>query len=314
VWLPDKSIMLRAVSTSKASHGVVGLLGLVMLGCGASDSSVAPPPPPTLIPPHLTIDVRYISTFSPEQKFTIATAADKWTHALLTDLGNFRLSFAHNDCFLGEPAVNELHHNVLLFLSREPVDGPHGTLAYTQVCSQSTRDLPIVSHIRIDAADIDSLEIRGLLASVVMHEMGHALGFNPQVWGRKGLVGGGTADPYFTGLSARTEFVRSVPSYMGNAVPLDDSDLQGEQSSHWRWSVFGDELMVGALVPGYHYPLSSVTLGLFKDIGYDVDMNAAEPYPALSIMSGPPGTVRTMLDGDVVAPMVRRVLRRIATP
>jgi hypothetical protein len=307
------SIMLRAVSTSKAGCGLV-LISFVMLGCGTSDSSVAPPPPPTLIPPHLTIDIRYISAFTADQKFTIAAAADKWTHALLTDLGNFRLSFASNDCFVGEPAVSELHHNVLLFLSLEPVDGPQGTLAYTQVCGQNTQDLPIVSHIRIDAADIDSLEIKGLLTSVVMHEMGHALGFNPKVWGRKGLVSGGTADPYFTGLSAKAEFVRSVPSYMGNAVPLDDSNLQGEQSSHWRWSAFGDELMVGALVPGYHYPLSSVTLGLFRDIGYDVDMHAAEPYPSLSIISEPSSAVRTMLDGDVVAPKIRRMLRPVALP
>lgn len=308
------SIMLRAVSTSKSPRRLVALIGLVVLGCGTSDSSVAPPPPPTLIPPHLTIDVRYLSPFTAEQKFTIGAAADKWTHALLTDMGSFRLSFARNDCFIGEPAVNELHHNVLLFLSAEAVDGPHGTLAYTQVCGESTRDLPIVSHIRIDSADIDSLEIKGLLGSVVLHEMGHALGFNPHVWGRKGLVSGGTADPYFTGLSAQTEFVRSVPSYMGNAVPLDDTDQQGDKSSHWRWSVFGDELMVGALVSGYRYPLSSVTLGLFRDIGYDVDMNVAEPYPALSIVSGSPSAVRTMLDGDIVAPKIRRVLRPVPLP
>jgi hypothetical protein len=307
------SIMLRAVSTSKASRGVVGLLGLVVLGCGASDSSVGPPPPPALIPPHLTIDVRYLSAFTAEQRFTIATAADKWTHALLTDLGNFQLSSASNDCFIGEPAVHEVHHDVLLFLSLEAVDGPHGTLAYTQVCSETARDLPIVSHIRIDAADMDSLQINGLLASVAMHEIGHALGFNPHVWGRKGLVGGGTADPYFTGLSAKVEFLRSVPSYMGNAVPLDDIDQQGDKSSHWRWSVFGDELMVGVLVPGYHYPLSSVTLGLFRDIGYEVDMNVAESYPSLSIKSLPPSGV-AVLGGDVLAPRIRRLLQPVASP
>jgi hypothetical protein len=313
MWLPDKSIMLRAVSTSKASQGVIGLLGLVVLGCGAPDSSVAPPPPPTLVPPHLTIDVRYLSTFTSEQKFTIAAAADRWTHALLNDLGNFQLSSASNDCFIGEPAISELHHDVLLFLSLDAVDGPQHTLAYTQVCSESTRDLPIVSHIRIDAADMDSLENKGLLASVVMHEIGHALGFNPHVWGRKGLISGGTADPYFTGLAAKSEFLRNIPSYMGNAVPLDDIDQQGDHSSHWRWSVFGDELMVGVLVPGYRYPLSSVTLGLFRDIGYDVDMNVAEPYPLVSVMSAPMSAA-TMLDGDVVAPRVRRVLRPVATP
>ena len=104
-----------------------------------------------------------------------------------------------------------------------------------------------------------------------------------------------------------------MPAYMGNVVPLDDIDQQGDKSSHWRWSAFGDELMVGVLVPGYRYPLSSVTLGLFRDIGYDVDMKVAEPYPAVSSMSACRNAV-TILDGDVVPPRVRRVLQPLATP
>lgn len=306
--------MLRAVSASKAVRGCFGVVGFAVLGCGGADSSVAPPPPPPLVPPHLTIDIRYLSVLTTGQKSVVSAAADRWTHALLTDMGNFQLSFASNDCFIGEPAVNELHHNLLLFVSAEAVDGPHGTLAYTQVCGQSNRDLPIVSHIRVDAADLDSLEIKGLLASVVMHEMGHALGFNPLVWKRKGLISGDQADPYFIGLSAQTEFARRVPSYMGKPVPLEDIGQLGDKSSHWRWTVFGDELMIGALVPGYHYPLSSVTLGLFRDIGYDVDMAAAEPYPVLSLRSAQPTAVRTMLDGDVVPPRRVRVFRPVALP
>jgi hypothetical protein len=132
------TIMLRAVSTSKATRGVVGLLSLVVLGCGGSDSSVAPPPPPPFIPPHLAIDVRYLSTFTAQQKFTIAAAADRWTHAILTDLGNFQLSFAGNDCFIGEPAVHEIHHDVLIFLSLEAVDGVLSTISISRAIRAAT--------------------------------------------------------------------------------------------------------------------------------------------------------------------------------
>lgn len=307
------SIMVRAVSTSKSVRGCFCLLDILLLGCGGADRSVSPPPTPPLIPPHLTIDVRYLSGVTQEQKNVISTAADRWTHALLTDMGSFRLSFATNDCFIGEPAVNELHHNLLLFVSVAQVDGPHGTLAYTEICGQNRVNLlPIVSHIRLDADDLDSLEILGLLSPVVTHEMGHALGFNSLVWGGKALVGGGFNDPYFTGLAAKGEFARHVPSYMGNAVPLEDIDHLGTKSSHWRWAVFGDELMIGALVPGYHYPLSSVTLGLFRDIGYDVDMAVADPYPALSVLADRQAPVRTMLDGDVMRPRKITLLRPVA--
>jgi hypothetical protein len=306
------SIMVRAVSTNKAVGGCFGILGLALLGCGGADSSIAPPPQPT---PHFTIDVRYLSTLTADQKSLIGAAADKWTHALLKDMGSFQLNSAANYCFAGEPAIKELHHNLLLFVSVDQIDGPHGTLAYTQVCGQSTRDsLPIVSYIRIDAADIDSLEIRGVLASVVTHEMGHALGFNPMVWGRKGLVGGGFNDPYFDGVSAKTEFARLFPAYAGNTVPLEDVGHLGTQSSHWRWSVFGDELMIGELAPGYHYPLSAVTLGLFRDIGYEVDMTVAEPYPALSSNSARAASFIMTLDDDIVMPKRSFLLRPVTQP
>jgi len=301
--------MLRAVSTSKSVRGCFATVGLVVLGCGGADRSVAPPPAPPLIPPHLTIDLRYLSALTQEQKNVISTAADKWTHALLTDMGSFQLSSASNDCFIGEPAVHELHHNLLLFVSVAQVDGLHGTLAYTEICGQNrTNLLPIVAHIRIDADDLDSLEIRALLSPVVTHEMGHALGFNSRVWAGKALVGGGFNDPYFTGLAAKTEFARHLPSYVGNTVPLEDVDQLGTKSSHWRWAVFGDELMIGALVPGYHYPLSSVTLGLFRDIGYDVDMSVAEPYPVLSSIVARPTPVRTMLIDDFIPPARVRLI------
>ena len=151
-------------------------------------------------------------------------------------MGSFQLSSAANDCFNGEPAIRELHHNLLLFVSVAHVDGPHGTLAYTEICGQSRANLlPIVSHIRIDSDDLDSLGIKGLLSPVVTHEMGHALGFNSLVWAGKALVSGDSSDPFFTGLAAKTEFARQVPSYMGNSVPLEDIDQLGTKSSHWRW-------------------------------------------------------------------------------
>jgi hypothetical protein len=44
-----------------------------------------------------------------------------------------------------------------------------------------------------------------------------------------------------------------------------------------------------------------------------VDMNVAEPYPMLSSIRASASAV-TMLDGDVVAPKIRRTLQPLATP
>jgi hypothetical protein len=280
---------------------------LPLIGCGASDSTGVslPPPPPT----QLAIDVRYLSELSAQQQAVVTAAADKWMHALVIDLGAFQLSSPSGECFADEPALRETHDNLLLFVSVASIDGQHGVIAYTQICQQSAKDsLPTVSHIRIDADDIDSIEVKGLLPSIVTHEMAHALGFNPQVYAQKGLVEGSVSDPYFTGSTARTEFGQKIPGYGGNSVPLENLDQLGTQSSHWRWSVFGDELMISSILPGYRYPLSTITLGLFRDIGYNVNMSAADPYPIYSIMAGPTGELRIPLGNDIVAARTSRIV------
>jgi hypothetical protein len=64
-------------------------------------------------------------------------------------------------------------------------------------------------------------------------------------------------------------------------------------------SVFGDELMVAIVGRGLKSPLSSITLGFFEDIGYDVDFSVADPYEVAPFFGGnrilPEGSLR----GDV---------------
>jgi hypothetical protein len=248
----------------------------VCLACGASDS-VAPP----LSGPQ--IEVRYVTTFwtfTDQQQSVVAAAVDKWTRALSKNLGDFRLDAPANNCFSGQPRLNETHHNLLLFISIGDIDGPSAIVAYTQVCTVSERDnLPILSHIRLDRADVESMEARGILPYVITHEIGHALGFNPKSYLPKGLAGGGQNDPYFSGARARSEFAEHGAWYTAGAtVPLEDASGRGPNDPHWRLSVFGDELMVAASSEGFRGAMSSITLGLFEDIGYEVDFSVADPY------------------------------------
>lgn len=291
----------------KSSITALGVLVPLLGGCGGGADSVAPPPVPT---PHMTIDVRYLSPMTEQQRAIVAAAADKWTRALLKDLGSFQFVGPANDCFPGEPALSESHHNLLLFISVEDHDGRSREIAVTQVCGVSSRDnLPVLSHILIDKADIDTVEARGLLGVVVAHEMAHALGFNSKVYAKKGLVKGDITDPFFVGASARAEFAAHVPSYTGNPVPLENVGDLGLFSSHWRLSVFGDELMVASLAPTSRFPLSAVTLGLFADIGYKVDLAVAESYGARSVATGSGSWAVLSLANDIRAtPSPRRLL------
>jgi hypothetical protein len=271
--------------------------------CFACGSDGTTDPPPSGSGPQ--IDVRYINTLTPSQQNAVSAAADKWMRAVSRNLGDFRFKSAAADCFPDEPALDETHHNLLLFVSAGEVDGPGGAFALTTICGISSRDtLPVLGRIRLDRADIDSMEARGLLQGIIMHEMGHALGFSPGTYVPKGLSAGGTNDPVFDGVTAQSEFAKHGAWYTGVRVPLENSTGLGPRDPHWRLSVFGDELMVSVVGPGFKSPLSSITLGFFKDIGYDVDFSVADPYEVVPFFGGtriiPEGGLRN--DFVMIAP------------
>jgi hypothetical protein len=289
-----------------ARHFALIFLTGVPLGCGADSATK---------PGGFTgqIDVRYATDITPSLQTAIVTAAARWTQALSKNLGDFPLNLPANSCFAGQPALNETHHNLLLFVSQADIDGPGTALALTSVCRLSNRDtLPILSNMVFDRADLDSMVARGTLQGVVMHEMGHALGFHPGTYVTKGLSGGGAADPFFSGVTARSEFAKHGAWYTGVTVPLEDAGGLGPLDPHWRLSVFGDELMVSIVARGLKSPLSSITLGFFEDIGYSVDFSAADPYEVVPFFGGtrilPEGSLhndfRTTTPPRFVSPVV----------
>ena len=60
-------------------------------------------------------------------------------------------------------------------------------------------------------------------------------------------------------------------------VPVENTGGAGTRDSHWRETVFRNELMSG-FIAATGNPLSKLTVAHLQDLGYVVDMAAAEPY------------------------------------
>ena len=163
------------------------------------------------------------------------------------------------------------------------LDGERKTLGRASICllEKSTK-LPAVGYIQLDAADVQKMVADNALdrlQRVIMHEIGHCLGIGV-LWGvgQKNLIKpSGTGGVVYTGEHGVAQYNSLRSGTDLDSVPVENSGGTGTSGSHWRNSVFGNELMTG-FIGGSSQPLSVLTLGSLQDIGYSVDFTKAEPY------------------------------------
>ena len=63
------------------------------------------------------------------------------------------------------------------FASVEPIDGVGGILGSAGPCLiRTTGGLTLYGVMRLDSADVTTLEVAGTFDEVILHEMGHVLG------------------------------------------------------------------------------------------------------------------------------------------
>jgi len=129
---------------------------------------------------------------------------------------------------------------------------------------------------------------------VILHEMGHVIGIGV-IWDNKGFLNGaGGADPRFTGPGATDEY-QAIFGVLDPNVPVENTGGPGTRDSHWREADFDNELMTGWLNSGTN-PLSRITVASLADLGYVVDMGAADDYSPRDGV--PPG------GGEIIGRMV----------
>ena len=243
------------------------------------------------------ITLRFDASVTVPQRAVFQQAATRWAQVIRTGLPDVPVDAVANECGTGAPAFNGTVDDVLIDASVVPIDGVSGVLAQAGPCLVRTGGgLPALGAMQFDSADVANMTANGQLADVVLHEMGHVLGFGT-MWEPQ-VTGLGTSDPRFTGLTARGAW-SALTGGNADTVPVEGTGGPGTADSHWRESVFGTELMTGWISLGAN-PLSQVTVGALADLGYGVDLNAADAFPWSA--SRDPFTPRTQIETVLIRP------------
>ncbi|GIW53442.1 MAG: hypothetical protein KatS3mg081_2797 [Gemmatimonadales bacterium] len=269
------------------------------------------------------IVIRYLgSTPTASVQEAFDSAAVKWERLIFGDLANVVLSnftfpTGHNCSDI--PTLNETVDDVVIYAKIESIDGPGGTLGSAGPCairnsSGADPNLPLIGRMRLDSADLAQLETSGHLKDVILHEMGHVLGFGT-LWSTFGFLQNPSLpdppgeDTHFDGPRAIAEFDRmGGTSYTGGAkVPVENEQGgQGTRDAHWRESVFDEELMTGFLDSGRPNPLSRLSVASLWDLGYTVNLDGSDAYT--KVFTAPPlagpGAKLWLGNDAMIAPLV----------
>ncbi len=224
------------------------------------------------------IELRLLTTATDTQWAAFTSAAARISEVVVG--GTTPASLSGRSC--DGTALSGTVDGLLILVRLTTIDGPGGILGQAGPCVIRSSGLPAVGIMEFDTADLASLERSGMLRSTILHEMLHVVGFGT-VWGSL-LTGAGTAASGFTGaqaLAAYTGFnggpagATTVP--VENCVGSPGGCGAGTRDAHWREAVFKNELMTGWL-SGTTQPLSRTTAASLADLGYAVDLSAADPF------------------------------------
>jgi hypothetical protein len=245
----------------------------------------------------------FTTPMTASQRTAFTAAAAKWSSVITADLPDGGGAIGAGTCGAGSPSADMTYDDLVIFAGIEAIDGPGAVLGSAGPCYiRNTSALPLIGVMRFDVADVANLEASGSFGSVILHEMGHVVGVGT-LWNYKGLLQnlsstGSVLDTHYTGTNGRAGFdaVGGATYTGGQKAPVENTGGPGTANSHWRESVLNNELMTGYLNSGGSNPMSQLTVRSLIDLGYQVNVSAADAFSvSLSLRA----------EGDVARPQLR---------
>jgi len=221
--------------------------------------------------------------------------------------------------------LNETITGVVIYAAFAPIDGAGKVLAQSGPCLiRGTTIFPVIGIMKFDEADWTGSLTTGRFESVVLHEMNHVVGFGT-IWEDKNLlktptyltptyIGAdtiptltGSVDPRFIGTAAMAQCTTlggtATHCTANGGVAVETCGDWGTADGHWREMfttnctggtartpvggtvAFDAELMTGYAEASASMPWSTMTIASFQDLGYTVNLLAADAFTVPSLMS-----------------------------
>ena len=214
-------------------------------------------------PRSFDINLVFVGPVTADTRSAALQMAKRWTEVITGDLPDVPIPENSIQCLSVEHRFFGTLDDLMVFVGFEPF---RGILGIAGLCGwRDGSSLPYMGFIKLypelEDRDRESLE------RVILHEIGHTLGFGIS-WDRLGfLQDSGGADPHFNGPLAIEAFdAAGGTNYTAGAkVPVSADE------GHWRFE--GDLMSRGA-----GSALSAITVHSLADLGYVVDVSQADPF------------------------------------
>lgn len=285
------------------------------------------------------LDLRFFGTpMSAEAQAAFTNAANRIRAAIISPISPVNLTGIDlAQCGIGGltgTLGNETTQGVLIYAAVAAIDGVGKVLARAGPCFvRGTSRLPVVGVMEFDEADIQTYINTGRFESVVLHEMNHVIGFGT-IWPEKGLlsnpaftnadpaVATGSMNPRYTGAVALANCISTGGSAnhcaVGTGVAVEMCGGDGTADGHWRevfratdcsstlTQSFDSELMTGFVESTPNMPWSAMSIGQFQDLGYAVNLLAADGFTVPSLLS----MARLSLQAEATTDGPREIVHR----